>query len=174
MSDKLKATLEALVGAQGKDKLTGLNERDGKHYHCAESTVMMINDKHPLPGFGLDTMRIMSCTGSGISLSGCACGAVVGIGTALGLVYGTDGTETAEEFSKKRNPMMMMVRGIVNEFREKFGAVNCVDLIGLDFSVDDDGLENWLDVYIEREKLDVNCHSYIDWAAERVLAQLKT
>jgi hypothetical protein len=69
--------------------------------------------------------------------------------------------------------MMMMVRGIVNEFREKFGAVNCVDLTGLDFSVDE-GLGNWLDVYIEREKLDVNCHSYIDWAAERVLAQLKT
>ena len=155
-----------------EDKLTGINDRDGRHYNCAESTVLIINDKHPLPGFGADAMRIMSLTGAGVSRSGNACGAVVGIATALGLAYGTDGTEPQEEFPKKRIENWMMARGIINEFKEKFGSVNCKDLTGLDFSVDED-LAKWSEVYAEREKAAVNCHTYIDWAAERVLSTLE-
>ena len=59
-----------------------------------------------------------------------------------------------------------------NEFKEKFGSVNCKDLTGLDFSVDEDWAK-WSEVYAEREKAAVNCHTYIDWAAERVLSTLE-
>ena len=155
-----------------KDRFTGVNDRDGRHFNCAESTVLIINDKHPLQGFGAEAMRTMSLTGAGLSLSGNACGAVVGITTALGLAYGTDGTEPQEEFPKKRMENFMLARGIINEFKEKFGAVNCIDLTGLDFSVDED-LAKWSETYAEREKLAVNCHTYIDWAVERVLKTLK-
>ena len=63
------------------------------------------------------------------------------------------------------------MRARIGEFKEKFGAVNCIDLTGLDFS-DDEDLAKWSDVYAEREKAAVNCHTYIDWAAERVLKTL--
>ncbi len=170
MDDKLKGVREALA-KKAEDRFTGLNDRDGRHYNCAESTVLIVNDKHPLPGFGAEAMKIMSLTGAGISVSGHACGAVVGIATALGLAYGTDGTEPQDEFPNKRMENMMMSRAIINEFKEKFGAVNCIDLTGLDFSVDDD-FAKWPETYIEREKLPVNCHTYIDWAAQRVLETL--
>ncbi len=170
MGDKLKGVKEAL-SVQAKDRFTGLNDRDGRHYNCAESTVLIINDKHPLPGFGAEAMKIMSLTGAGISVSGHACGAVVGIATALGLAYGTDGTEPQDEFPKKRMENMMMSRTIINEFKKKFGAVNCIDLTGLDFSVDED-LAKWPETYAERAKGPVNCDDYVDWAAQRVLEQL--
>jgi hypothetical protein len=75
-----------------KDRFTGLNDRDGRHYNWAEGTVLIVNNKYPLPGFGAEAMKIMSLTGAGVSVSGNACGAVVGIATALRLAYGTDGT----------------------------------------------------------------------------------
>ena len=114
----------------------------------------------------------MSTTGGGVSLTGCACGAVVGIATALGLAYGVDGTEPQDEYTLKKMENFMLSRGIINEFKEKFSSINCIDLTGLDFSVDED-LVKWSEVYAEREKLAVNCHTYIDWAAERVLSTLE-
>ena len=170
MGDKLKRLKDALA-VQAEDKLTGLNDRDGRHYNCAESTVLIVNDKHPLPGFGAEAMKIMSTTGAGVSLSGHACGAVIGIATALGLAYGTDGTELQDEFPEKRMENMMRGRAIISEFKEKFGAVNCIDLTGLDFAVDED-LAKWPDTYAERAMGPVNCDDYIDWAVQRVLEQL--
>jgi len=170
MDDKLKGLKDALA-VQAEDRLTGINDRDGRHFNCAESTVLIVNDKHPLPGFGAEAMKIMSLTGASVSLSGSACGAVVGIATALGLAYGTDGTEPQDEFPEKRMENMLMSRAIINEFKDKFGAVNCIDLTGLDFSVDED-LAKWPETYAEREKAAVNCHDYINWSAKRVLETL--
>jgi C_GCAxxG_C_C family probable redox protein len=159
-----------------EEKLTGLLQIDGRGYNCCESTVMLINEKHPLPGFGKDTMKIMSTTGGGVGMSGSACGAVVGIATAIGLAYGIDGTEPQEEYAKKRLENFMLVRGIVNEFREKFGSINCNDITGLDFSVDEELGKRAKQVADLRENLEPGAHPcdpYVTWAAERVLAQLK-
>jgi C_GCAxxG_C_C family probable redox protein len=158
-----------------KDKLTGINERDGKRYNCGESTVLMINDKHTLPGFGADAMRALSHTGAGVSCCGTACGAVVGMATALGLVYGTDGSEDIDDFNEKRGVNMMKTRAIVNEFKDKFGSVNCNDLTGIDLSTDE-GMANWPKYVADmKEKTDGihPCDVYLDWAAERVLKTLK-
>ncbi len=163
------------VTVKVKEKNTGMLQRDGRVYNCAESTIIQINDKHPLPGFGKDTLRIVSVTGGGVSLSGSACGVVVGITTALGLAYGNDGTEPPEEFAKKRGENFMLGRGILNEFREKFGGINCVDLTGFDLSTDD-GLVGWSkrsDDYKEKNNGSHHCDKYVEWAVDRVLAQLK-
>jgi len=158
------------------DKLTGLTLRDGRQYNCAESTVLIVNDNHPLPGFGSVAMKIMSTTGGGVGLSGGACGAVVGIATAIGLSYGIDGTEPQDEYAKKRGENFTLVRGIVYEFREKFDGIDCKELTGLDFSVDEELAKRSKQVADLKEKLPSGAHPcdiYIDWAAERVLAQLK-
>jgi len=154
------------------DKTTGLNVRDGKEFDCCESTLMIVNDNHPLPGFGPNIMRAASLTGAGVGLSGSACGAAVGIATALGLVYGTDGKESPEEFKEKRDQNYALTRSLMREFKETFGSVNCKDLTGLDFMVDED-LEKWPAVFAERkEKGPFECDDYVDWAAKRVLETL--
>jgi C_GCAxxG_C_C family probable redox protein len=151
-----------------KDKLTGLNDRDGKHYNCCESTLLIVNDHYPLPGFESNIMRASSLTGAGVAYSGSGCGAVVGMATALGLVYGSDGKESPEEFNEKRSHSRALIRPLMKEFRDTFGDVNCKGLTGLDFLVDEERAR-WSEVYDEREKAPVNCHTYIDWAAQRVL-----
>ena len=154
------------------DKTTGINDRDGRHYNCCESTLLIVNDTHPLPGFEPNIMRTASLTGASVGLSGSACGAMVGIATALGLVYGTDGTESPGEFDEKRERNYALTRSLLREFKETFGSVNCKDLTGLDFLVDED-LEKWPAVYAERnEKGPVKCDDYVDWAAKRVLETL--
>ena len=153
------------------DKKTGLIERDGKTFNCCESTLLIVNDTHPLPGFEPNIMRASSLTGASVGLSGSACGAVVGIATALGLVYGTDGGEPPEEFQEKRDHNYALARSLMREFKETFGSVNCKDLTGLDFMVDED-MEKWPAVFAERKEGPVECDDYIDWAAKRVLETL--
>jgi C_GCAxxG_C_C family probable redox protein len=99
---------------------------------------MIVHKEHPLPGFEPNIMRAASLTGAGVGLSGSACGAVVGIATALALVYGTDGEESPEEFQEKRDRNYGLARSLMREFKETFGSVNCKDLTGLDFLVDED------------------------------------
>ncbi len=154
------------------DKTTGLNVRDGKEFDCCESTLMIVHREHPLPGFEPNIMRAASITGAGVGYSGSACGAVVGIATTLGLVYGTDGEESPEEFQEKRDHNRALSRSLLQEFKETFGSVNCKDLTGLDFLVDED-LEKWPAVFAERKTNGpVECDDYIDWAAKRVLETL--
>jgi C_GCAxxG_C_C family probable redox protein len=117
-------------------------------------------------------MRVASLTGAGVGWSGGACGAVVGIATALGLVYGTDGEESLEEFQETRGRNKELNRSLLREFRETFGSINCKGLTGLDFLVEED-YEKWPAVFAERnEKGPVKCDDYIDWAAKRVLETL--
>ena len=154
------------------DKTTGLNERDGKGYNCCESTLLIVNDEHPLPGFELNIMKAASLTGAGVGWSGSACGAVVGIATALGLAYGTDGEESPEEYQETRGRNKALIRPLLQEFKETFGSVNCKGLIGLDL-LDDEDAKRWPAVFAERnEKGPVKCDDYIDWAAKRVLETL--
>ena len=154
------------------EKTTGLNVRDGKEVDCCESTLLIVNDTHPLPGFESNIMRAASLTGAGVGCSGTACGAVVGIATALGLVYGTDGEESLEEFQEKREHNYELTRTLMREFKETFGSLNCKGLTGLDFLVDEE-YEKWPAVFAERKANGpVECDDYIDWAAKRVLETL--
>ena len=154
------------------DKTTGLIVRDGKSFNCCESTLLNIHREYPLPGFEANVMRVASLTGAGMGWSGGACGAVVGIATALGLVYGTDGEESLEEFQEIRGRNKELNRSLLREFRETFGSINCKGLTGLDFLVDED-YEKWPAVFAERKANGpVECDDYINWAAKRVLETL--
>jgi C_GCAxxG_C_C family probable redox protein len=154
------------------DKTTGLNNLDGKGFNCCESTLLNIHREHPLHGFEPNVMRAASLTGAGVGWSGSGCGAVVGIATALGLAYGTDGEESLEEYGEKRARNKALIRPLLREFKETFGSVNCKGLIGLDL-LDDEDAKKWPAVFAERnEKGPVKCDDYIDWAAKRVLETL--
>ena len=150
------------------DKTTGVNALDGKEFDCCESTLMIVNRKHPLPGFGPNIMKAASPLGGGVGRWGSACGATSGAIMALGLVYGTDGEEPLEEFQKKREHVNELSKAFMKEFEETFGSINCSDLFF--------GLFPWTEESEVRyqEKMangfpDRKCDDYIDWAAKRVL-----
>ena len=63
-------------------------------------------------------------------------------------------------------------RPLMKDFKNTFGDINCKGLTGLDFLVDEERAR-WSEVFRERETAPVNCHTYIDWAAERVLQTIK-
>ncbi len=73
------------------DKTTGAIVRDGKEFNCCESTLMIVNREHSLPGFDSNILKAASPMGGGVGCWGSVCGAATGIVMALGLVYGTDG-----------------------------------------------------------------------------------
>ncbi len=147
------------------DKTTGLNTIDGKSFNCCESTLMNINREHPLPGFESCVMKVASPYGGGIYW-GSLCGAPAGIAMALGLVYGTDGEESLEEFQNKKKYLQEVSTSLMREFEEVFGSVNCNDLLGLDRRTEEGraALKELRDT-----KGVVMCDEYVDWAAKRVL-----
>ncbi len=151
------------------DKTTGAIVRDGKEFDCCESTLMIVHREHPLPGFDSNIMKAASPFGGGVGRWGSACGAATGIVMALGLVYGTDGEESLEEFREKREYVNEVSKSLMREFEEAFGSVNCDDLFF--------GLFPWTEDsearYNEKKAQGlVKCDDYIDWAAKRVLETL--
>lgn len=61
------------------------------------------------------------------------CGAVSGIGISLGLRY----RDTSGDTENKQKASELVVRNtgeIVRQFKERFGTIVCIDLVGVDFS----------------------------------------
>lgn len=61
------------------------------------------------------------------------CGAVSGIGIALGIHY-RDTSGNKEKEQKARELAISQTKEIVRQFKEKYGTINCIKLVGLDFS----------------------------------------
>jgi C_GCAxxG_C_C family probable redox protein len=139
--------------------------RDGKRFNCCESTLMMIQEGHPLPGFESSIMKAASSLGGGVGGWGSACGAATGAVIALGLVYGTDGEETKEKFQDKRGHLRDMSQIFLKEFQDIFGSVNCMDLLGVDRRTEE-GKTRYDEMKAQGL---VKCDDYIDWAAKRGL-----
>jgi C_GCAxxG_C_C family probable redox protein len=143
--------------------------RDGKRFNCCESVLIMIDEGHPLPGFESDIMKAASSLGGGVGGWGSACGAAIGAVIALGLVHGTDGEETPEEFLEKRGQLRALSQVLLKEFENAFGSVNCMDLLGVDRRTEE-GKGRYAEM---RAQGLVKCDDYVAWAAKRGLAILK-
>ena len=152
---------------------TSFFERDGKKFNCCESVLTVIDKGYPLPGFESNIMRAVSPLGGGVGMWGSACGAALGAVIALGLVYGTDGDESLEEFQDKKEHVNDVSRMFMREFEEAFGAVNCNDLLELDRRT-----EEFRELYDEKKRAQmrtrglVKCDDCIDWAAKRILVTI--
>ena len=140
-------------------------ERDGKRFNCCESTIMKIHEKHPLDGFGRGVMRATSNMGGGGAGWGSGCGAVTGGIMAFGLAMGTNGDESPEEFTKKRDEMRAYTQEFIKAFEERWGHVNCFDLLGVDTRTPEGKAKH------EENKAKglYYCEDFVQWAAEKVL-----
>lgn len=140
-------------------------ERDGKRYNCCESTIMKVHEKHPLDGFGRGVMRATSNMGGGGAGWGSACGAVTGGIMAFGLAMGTNGDESPEEFTATRDKMREYTQEFLKAFEERWGNVNCFDLLGVDTRTSEGKAKH------EENKAKglYYCEDFVQWAAEKVL-----
>jgi C_GCAxxG_C_C family probable redox protein len=114
-------------------------------------------------------MRIASNFGGGVAGWGTACGAVTGAAMSIGLLMGTNGTESLEEFEEKREKMRNLSQEFNQAFEEKWGHVNCYDLLGVNTRTPE-GKAKYEEMKARGE---TKCGEYVEWAAEKVLELLK-
>ena len=143
-------------------------EKDGKHFNCCESVLMEIDEKHSLPGFGPVIMRIASNFGGGVGGWGSVCGAVAGVPMAFGLIWGTDGEESLEEFEEKRVTLREITQDFMKSFEDEFGSVNCMILLGVDRRTEE-GKARYQEL---RDQGAFKCDEYVSWSVKRALEML--
>jgi len=134
-------------------------------FNCAESTLLQINDSHLLPGFDIAAMRIASNFGGGVAGWGSVCGAVSGAMMALGLIHGTDGTETAEEFDRKRARLRGVSQDFLGMFEDEFDCIDCMCLLGVDRRTEE-GKKKYEEM---KQRKETRCDEYVAWASTRIL-----
>lgn len=124
-------------------------------FNCAEAVLLGL-----VEAFGLDcncTPRIATAFGGGMGGCGDVCGALTGAMMALGLKFGRD---TAGDTDAKAMTYGK-VRQLFAAFREKFGSIQCIDLIGIDLTTPE-GLQ-------KANELDLHnnvCPDFVAFAAE--------
>lgn len=137
-------------------------------FNCCESTIMRVDEGHPLPGFDLNVTRIASAFGGGLGGWGSACGAVSGVVMALGLIYGTEGNEIPDEFKERRMRLRDMAQEFMAAFEKEFRSVNCMDLLEVDRRTEE-GKRRYEEL---KEQGVFHCGEYVEWAVERILQML--
>ena len=140
-------------------------EKDGNRFNCCESTIMKVNEKHPLKGFGVGVMRAASNMGGGGAGWGSMCGAVSGAVMAFGLAMGTEGTESAEDFTAIRKRMRDYTQEFLKEFESKWGHINCFDLLGADTRTSEGKAKH----EANKAKGLYYCNDFVQWAADKTL-----
>lgn len=138
-----------------------METRDGLSFNCAESVMLGVDREVSLPDFNASCMKIASILGGGIGGSGEICGAVSGASACLGLIYGSEGTETPNEFDRKRTLARSLVNRMITEFTEDWGTVRCRFLKAMDR-----GEINPAGAAREKPYVQNRCDIYVRWAAD--------
>ena len=131
----------------------------GRPYNCCESVLLTLADY-----LGEDSKlipKIGTAMGAGVSLNGFLCGSVSGVAIVIGLKYGRD--------SKEENPQTAWekMNKYVTYFEERFKAVNCRQLTGLDLKTKE-GLKEYF------EKIhDYACAERLKFAIEKAVEILQ-
>jgi C_GCAxxG_C_C family probable redox protein len=127
----------------------------GRPYNCCESVLLALKDRLDA---GSDIIpKIGTGIGAGVSLNGLLCGAVSSVALAIGMKQGRTGTE------QDPTPVWSKVDKYVAEFKERFGAVNCRQLTGLDLKTQEGLKEYFTKVH------DYACADRIRFAVEKAL-----
>jgi len=131
----------------------------GRPYNCCESVLLALRDS-----LGVDSNiipRIGTGIGAGVSLNGLLCGCVSSVAMAIGMKYG----RTSPEENPK--PVWDVVDRYVAQFNDRFGAVNCRQLTGLNLKTEDGLKEYFTKVH------DYACVERLKFAVEKALEILR-
>lgn len=127
----------------------------GRPYNCCESTLLTLAEY-----LGVDSdliPKIGTAIGAGVSLNGLLCGSISGVAMVIGIKYGR---KSPEENPK---PIWDMMDGYLAAFRERFGAVNCMELTRLNVKTPE-GMKE----YVERVH-DYECTERLKFAVEKAV-----
>jgi C_GCAxxG_C_C family probable redox protein len=99
-----------------------------QHYACSQAVLSAYAQE-----FGLErnlALKVAAGFGGGMGRLAGTCGAVTGAFMALGLKYGM--TDAANQAAKETT--YAAVQAFARKFRERFGTLDCRDLLGTDLS----------------------------------------
>jgi C_GCAxxG_C_C family probable redox protein len=144
-------------------------ERESKRFNCCESVLMKVNQKHPLKGYGVGVIRAASNMGGGGAGWGSICGAVSGGVMAFGLAMGTDGIEIPEVFITMREDMRTHTQDFLKAFEDKWGHINCFDLLGTDIRTPEGKAKH----ESNKAKGIYFCEDFVEWTANKVLEKFE-
>ena len=144
-------------------------EKDGIRFNCSESVILFVNDEIPLEGFGKGVMRANSNLGGGGAGWGSLCGAVNGGCQVYGLLMGTNGDEPREEFRAKRKKMREKTEVYLKAFEEKWGHINCFDLLGANMRTEE-GKKKYKE---NRAKGIYFCEDYVKWSSAKIIELIR-
>ena len=126
-------------------------------YYCAESVLLALAEEQGIQSGLIPRIATGFC--SGVARSCGTCGAVSGAIMGLSLFNGRSlPDESVEE-------IYTIVRELMGVFAEKFGSINCQELIGCDLGTDE-GQE-----FFRANNLREQCGQYVE-EATRMAAQL--
>lgn len=108
--------------------------------NCAQSVVVALDE---LTGLDEKTSKALSSGMGGGLRCGEACGAYCGAVLAIGMTVGADG------MGKPGGRVAMATKQLAAEFKEKFGAIRCEDLLAM--SDDDHSV----------------CYGFCEWCADK-------
>ena len=133
-------------------------------YNCAESVLAAVAESL---GVTCDCIPAMATgMGGGVGHTGHACGAASGGAMAIGLA---SVRKKLPDHNAEKRWANELGTEMVAAFRRKFDAVNCRDLIGIDFAE-----STWAEKY-QQKKCKQSCAGFVhfaaDWTARRLAAE---
>ncbi len=134
---------------------------DEGFYGCAEVTQIALQEQFDLPDPG-DSSPAMALNG-GLAYSGGACGAVTGAALAVGRLAEARLSDHRDAKRTARH----VIQGLMVEFEERFGSMNCRDLTGYDMMKDHEA-------FMEDGTWKTECTRQIEFVAERLQALMDT
>jgi C_GCAxxG_C_C family probable redox protein len=130
----------------------------GRPYNCCESVLLTLAEH-----LGTESElipRIGTAIGAGVSLNGLLCGSISSVMMLIGAKCGRTNPEQSPQ------PAWDMANKYVAAFREKFGAVNCRQLTGLNLKTDEGLKEYFARVH------DYECTERLKFAVEKAVELL--
>lgn len=125
-------------------------------YNCAQAVILAFSD---LTGVDEGTLaRIGSSFGGGMGRLREVCGAVTGMFTVAGLLYGYEGAEEGE----KKAEHYALIQRLASRFSEETGSIICRELLGLGGKKDDPKPEARTPEYYKKRP----CRELVGIAAE--------
>jgi len=135
------------------------NFPEGRPYNCCESVLLALAEY-----LGVESElipRIATGIGAGFSLNGFTCGSISGATMAIGLKYGRESNEENPQATWKR------VDRFIEAFKERWGAVTCRELTGLDVKTAE-GMKEYL-----RSVHDYACTERVKFAVRKAIEILE-
>jgi C_GCAxxG_C_C family probable redox protein len=128
---------KAIMSEQGQPNVKELQEKavryfcdrpgnfpTGRPYNCCESVLLTLTEYLGIKSEMVP--KIGTAIGAGVGLNGLLCGSISSVAMAIGMKYGRTSPEQSPQ------PVWSKIDEYVTAFKEKFGAVNCRQLTGVD------------------------------------------